>query len=402
MTRLNQILAGLLVVQLGLAALVFLGDEDETIRALRPVVADLDPEAVDRVQVFDRTAGSGDGEDATDENEAADGAAAEQASIVLERRGSEWVLVSHHDHPVDTRRVTELVDKVIALRSRGPVASGAARQRQLEVADDHYQRKLVIGAGDREVTLYVGASAGARQTSVRLAGQDEVHGVSGLTAFGVSADVSSWIDPSYLQIARDEIASVEVVNRNGTFTLVKDGDTWRALVDGQAVEPARGRELNTDTVDTVVGKAALVTMLEPGDPARSMDDPLATVTVRTRPPGAADGAGGAGADGAGADPAASTGPVDGALSTPAPGGEEIVLDIVKTDAPDRYQARVRGRAHAALVAALSVTELIELDRGDLTRAIGDKPEAPEPPPLPEGFDPSMLEGLPPGAIPGQP
>ena len=400
MTRLNQILAGLLVVQLGLAALVFLGDEDETIRALQPVVADLDPEAVDRVQVFDRTAGSGDGEEARGEKDAEDGA----PSIVLERRGSEWVLVSHHDHPVETRRVTELIDKVIALRSRGPVASGAARQRQLEVADDHYQRKLVIGAGDREITLYVGASAGARQTSVRLGGRDEVHGVSGLTAFGVSADVSSWIDPSYVKIARDEIASVEVVNRNGTFTLVKEGETWRALVDGQAVEPARGQELDTDTIDLVVGKAALVTMVEPGDPSRSMDDPLATVTVRTRAPGGAGDDDAAGADGAGAAPAASAGPGDAALSTPAPApaGEEIVLDIAKTDAPDRYLVRVRGRAQAAEVAALSVTELVELERSDLTRAIGSKPEAPEPPPLPEGFDPSMLEGLPPGAFPGQP
>src|SRR5690606_12415043 len=271
MNRMNQILAGLLVVQLGLAVLVFVGDDDAQIGELRPVVADFEASEVDVIQVFDRIGDEDEdedeGEDGDDKKTDAEGG--EQPAIVLERRGSEWVLASHHDYPVDTTRVTGLLEKIAGMRSRGPVASGAARQKQLDVADDDYQRKLVLRSGDEEIAIYVGASAGARQTSVRLGGRDEVHGVTGLTAYGVGAEVSSWIDTAYFKIERDDIASIEVSNANGTFTLEHaEGDQWQVTVNGQPLAPPRGSEIDTSAIDELAGKLAAIYMIEPGDPSR--------------------------------------------------------------------------------------------------------------------------------------
>jgi hypothetical protein len=383
MNRLNQILIGLLVVQVGLALLVFLGDDEATIGELKPVVANLEASAIDRIQVFDRR---GDPDDKGAEE--SEGAGKQDKSdsepkVVLERRGSEWVLASHHDYPAVADRITGLLDKVIAMRSRGPVASGTARQRQLEVAEDRYQRKLVLSAGKNAITLYVGASAGARQTSVRLEGQDQVHGVSGVTSYGIGADPGSWIDTTYFKVDRKEIASFEVVNRNGSFLLEQTGDNqWSATVDGQPLVIPKGSELNTTTIDELVAKLASVHMVEPGDPARQVTSPLATVTIRTRDPNAASAPDRGGED--------ADAPV---TSQPA---AEYILDIVEADAVDRYYVRVRGNSNAAQVSALSVTELPELTRDRLVRKEGEAP----PPAAPDegaGFDPhGMPEGLPPG------
>jgi hypothetical protein len=385
MNRLNQILIGLLVVQVGLALLVFLGDDEATIGELKPVVTSLEASAIDRIQVFDRR---GDPEDKGAEEREGAGKKDKSDSepkVVLERRGSEWVLASHHDYPAVADRVTELLDKVMAMRSRGPVASGTARQRQLEVAEDRYQRKLVLSAGKNQITLYVGASAGARQTSVRLEGQDQVHGVSGVTSYGIGADPSSWVDTTYFKVDRKEIASFEVVNRNGSFLLEQTGENqWSATVDGQPLVIPKGSELNTTTIDELVAKLASIHMVEPGDPARQVSSPLATVTIRTRDPNAASAPEGAGED------ANADAPV---TSQPA---AEYVLDIAEADAGDRNYVRVRGNSNAAQVSALSVTDLPELSRDRLVRKEGEAPP-PEAPDESPGVDPhAMPEGLPPG------
>lgn len=366
MNRTNKILAGALLVQLAIAVLIFVSHDDPTIGKLEPLIAGVDAEKVERVRVFDAWPPA-KGEDAAGPKDKKP----DQPAIELVKRGSDWQLASHFDYPADGDKVKELVDKLTAIRTRGALASGKTRQKQLEVADDNYQRKVIITAGGKDVTLYVGASAGARQTSVRLAGSDQVHGASGLSAFAVGATPSSWIDTAYFKVDKEQIASVEVTNPNGTFSLEPGaGGTWSVELNGKPVDVPAGQEIDKDLIDRAVNRIATLTMNEPGDPKRAVDKPQVTVTVRMKsepPPAGPDG-----------------GPP--AVSAP---GQEYTIDFAEGGVKDKSFVKLRGSQHAALVNTLSVTDLVELSASKVVRKIEDKPAAP---PGGEG----MPEGLPPG------
>ena len=369
MNRTNQILAGALLVQVLLAVLVLLKHDTNPIGKLEPLIEGIDAEKVDRIRVFDAYPPA-----KAEEGAKKDAKGKDQPAVELVKRGSDWQLASHFDYPADGSKVTELLEKVTAIRTRGPLASGKTRQKQLEVADDNYQRKLVLSAGGKDVTLYIGASAGARQTSVRLAGSDDVHGASGLSAFAVGDTAAGWIDTAYFKIEKEQIASLEVTNQNGTFSIEPAaGGGWSVELNGKPVEVPAGQEIDKDLVDRVVSRISSLTMNEPGDPKRAIDKPTVTVTVRMKsePPPPAPGA------------------PDNAPPPVSEPGKEYTIDFADAGDKDKTFVKVRNSQHAALVAALSVSDLAELSATKLVKKHEDKPAAP---PGGEG----MPEGLPPG------
>jgi Domain of unknown function (DUF4340) len=403
--KLNRILVGVLGLQLLLVLFVYLRGDDSGIGSLDPILPGLAGDKVERVRIFDRTT--------PDPNESAEdkAARAKQAgkpAIDLVKKGEAWALASHFDYPVEEQKVSDLIDKIEGMRSRAPIASGKARQRQLEVADDYFQRKVVLTIGGKETTFFVGSSAGQRQASVRIAGSDEVHGVTGLTAFGVGAQASAWVDTGYVDLQTDRIASFDVVNAKGSFHFERaaDGKQWQASSGGQAIAPPAGMELNKGEIEKLVNRVGKIYLSEPADAKRAIDKPLATVTVRLKaePPalGSDEEGEGEGAADAGAAESVST----------AETAEERVIEIAASDKKDRYYVREKGRAQAVLVDALSITDLVEVSRDRLVQKIGEKKEPAEGeggmegmPPGMEGLPPGMeglppgMEGLPPGMAP---
>ncbi len=399
MNKVNRILVGVLAFQLLLVLFVYLRGEDTGIGTLEPLLPGLAGAKVERVRVFDRTSPDPDAEKKEEEAKAKPGA---NPSIDLVKKGESWVLASHFGYPVDAQKVTDLVGKIEGMRSRAPIASGKARQKQLEVADDSYQRKVVVTAGGKDTTFYVGASAGQRQASVRLAGSDEIHGVTGLTAYGVASQPSAWVDTGYVDVQPDRIASFDVVNGKGSFHFehASDGKAWQASTGGQPITPPAGMELNKGEIEKLVNRASKIYLAEPADAKRALDKPLATVTLRLKPEPTQGEEEAEGAADAGAAEAVST-----AESAP----EERVIEIAASDKKDRYYVREKGRAQAILVDALSITELIEVNRDRLIQKIGEKKEPAEGmPPGMEGMPPGMeglppgMEGMPPGMVPVPP
>jgi len=395
MSKWNRILVLVLAAQVLLIMLLQLRGEDTAIGKLEPVVAGFDKDKVERIQIFDHTAPEEDGQPAEKKPEPA-GKPGEKPSVDLAKKNGAWVLASHFDYPVEADKVTDVLDKVSGLRSRGPIASGKARQKQLDVADDSYQRKAIFTAGGADVTMLVGSSAGSRQTSVRLAGQDGIHGVTGLTSHAVGTTPSFWVNTSYVDFDADKIASIDLVNPNGSFHFEHpaSGDGWQASVDGQPLALPAGMELNKSHVDLVTNRAYKMYLSEPADPKRAVDKPLATITLRLKPEPKQPAAGAA--DAGAAAPAESS--LDEA-------GAEHVIEIAAAEQKDRYYVREKGRAQAALVEALSVTDLIELKRDRLFAKIADnKPDPVGGAGLPPGMGGDPHGGLPPGLVPppGQP
>jgi Domain of unknown function (DUF4340) len=348
MSTLNKVLIGVLVAQVLLALIVHTRtDAIETIRRPEPLLPGLAVGQIQRVAIFrarspeDKNKTKDADENApqakNDANDAAKDAAADTPTLELRREGDSatWTLSSHWDFPARDGAAEELVSMLVALQTTGPVVTSDIRHDQLEVAANHYRRKVVIETEDGKTrVLLVGKPSRARQTFVRIDGQSQVHAVSDISEAGLDILPSAWIESSFLLLQSRDVAYMSVRNQNGFYEFQRNELGRWSLVQGGAPYPIPpGKKLNLPATDSWVKDMVRLTMVEPADPARQIDTPLATVTLRMKPDAEDDPAG---ADPAGAGAPAGAEPV------------EYVIEIGAKEA-DLFYVRMSGIPHAVMI-----------------------------------------------------
>lgn len=378
MSSLNKMLITALVVQVALAAFMLTRSDSTTIRKLEPVVAEFDKDTINRIEIYKEPIGGKDSD----------------VAIQLDKKSGSWVLASHHDYPVTGSNVTDLLDKVLAMSTRGPVATSAARQSQLAVADDEYKRKLVLHGAGEPITLYVGNPAGSRKAAVRLAGSDEIHGVTGVSMAALSTSMSSWIELEYFEVEQDNVASFTITNPQGTFTLERAGESWNLTMPGSdapgtapgttpagqtPATPPADRELDTNDVNDLLERIVEINLVEPADPAHKLEKPLATFVLRMKPP-AADEDGDAG-------PSSAISPV----------AEEYSFEF-GDEKDGKYFLRRSGAEHAIWISTGTLKSVLELDKDTLYKETKDDAAGGEAPPDPGAIQLPGIPGAP--LVPG--
>jgi hypothetical protein len=336
-TRLNKILIGLLVVQAVLAAIVLLRDDDTALAAQRPIVAGLDPKLVTKIAVYDKDA--------------------EAPGLELSKTDAGWQLASHFGHPASAEKVDELLTKIAALRTRGPIATTALRLDQLRVGDKAFERKLVFTTPKGDVTLLVGTSAGGRSNAVRVGGTPGAHGVTTLSSWAVDPAPSRWIETSYFEVDRERIVRVVIQAPSGAVELDRGATGWQLTAAGQPVALAPGEQLDTAAVETIVGAVARMTVFEPADPARDASAPTATISIWVTPE----------------DPA-------GPAASPDQRVADHTIDVVLDG--ENYWVRERGRPTAGKLGKHGLASVVEATRAKLVKTAtpspSPKPAAPKP------------------------
>lgn len=153
MTKLNQILTTLLVIQLLIAGVVFFYQQSATADvASRPLFPSFETDEVVEVTISD-----GEGQ------------------IVLAKQDDQWVLPEADDFPVDGEKVTPLLADMKAIETNRLVTRTSASHSRLQVAPDDFNRLVVFELADGTThELYIGSSAGAGANHVRAGNQDEV------------------------------------------------------------------------------------------------------------------------------------------------------------------------------------------------------------------------------------
>nr|HEX4316426.1 DUF4340 domain-containing protein [Kofleriaceae bacterium] len=202
-------------------------------------------------------------------------------AVTLTKGATGWVVSSAFDYPVDEAKVTDLLAPLAKMKAAAPIATQQSRLKQLRVADDDFERRVVITADGKEATLYVGGQAGTRRTAVRFGGDDDVYAVTGVTPSIAGDDVRDWMQTGYVSAAKEDVASIKIQHGATTVVLTRDAaeSPWRVTVDGAEL-PAI--ELDTAAVDRLADDATDVTATAPGDPKTAASAPAATVTIEQR------------------------------------------------------------------------------------------------------------------------
>lgn len=251
LNRSNIILAGALVVQIILLAVSVAARTGSDARTVRPLLPGLSADNVSELVIVDDL----------------------DNSIRMARGDDGWTLPEADDFPIDGDKADDLLERVAGLDNSRLVAGNPANFARLEVADEGFRRKLGIVGGDETRVLYLGGSAGADTVYARVSGDDAAYLGAGLSAWEASAQVSAWIDASYVDVPQEDVSRITVSNANGVFAFESDGGTWRYL------GLPEGETFDDTLMPGMLRNASSVRMVEPLGRVSLEDYGLAEPTV---------------------------------------------------------------------------------------------------------------------------
>jgi hypothetical protein len=257
MSRLNQILIALVVVQLVLVGFVFWPRPASEAQG-GSLLAEFDAEEVSALTIAD----------------------AEGNQLALAKSGDGWVLPNKGDFPVDGEKVTPFLEKIAAVQADRLVTQTEGSHARLQVAPDEFNRRLELTLADGMTSeLYVGSSAGAAATHVRTEGQPQVYLTGELAAWDANPQVTAWVDTLYFTVPQTATTHLTLENQNGTFEFARDGNTWTmsGLEEGETLDQAAVTSLLSQA-----GSVRLTDVLGTEEQANfGLAEPLAIVTLET-------------------------------------------------------------------------------------------------------------------------
>ena len=257
MNRRNQILAGLLVAQVIIAAIVFIPRILPSQIEAAPLLGAVQAADVTGLTIQDKSG----------------------ASVELVQKNGAWVVPNSDDYAANGDKIKALVTKLIGFKTDPLVTRTAASHKRLQVADDDYLRKVELKLADgTSRALLLGAGSGGNTTYVRLGGQDNVYLARGLSSFEAATDIASWINPTYVSVPQDRMLSATIENAQGKWQLAKNAQnqwTMQGTADTSKFDP--------NSAANLLGRLSSLSMLKPlgkeAKPEYGLDKPGATVTL---------------------------------------------------------------------------------------------------------------------------
>jgi hypothetical protein len=257
MNKRNQILSVVLAVQLVLGVILFFPRSSSRAAHGGPLLANFSPSDVVELTIKD----SADHEVVLDKN--SDGT---------------WVVPSVGNYPLQAGRAETLLQKIKDLQADRLIATSQSSQKRLKVDSKDFEKLIVIKRADgKEDRLYIGSSAGANATHMRLNDDSNVYLTSGLASWEAGTLVSSWVDLTYFSVPQDNVVGVKLENPNGTFEFTKADGDWTLAGLGP------DEQLNPDSVTSLLNRVAQVRMTQPigttQEDSFGMDSPQAVITL---------------------------------------------------------------------------------------------------------------------------
>lgn len=236
------LLCGVLVAQLVFAVIVYVSGEEYGAFEADEKLLVFDVAAVDRIQIED---GSN--------------------SVVLTKQVEKWVLPEQDDFPADQHNVLQLLDKLAAMKRGWPVATTRGASRRFKVAEDEFERKLMLLANNETLgQLVIGNSPGLRKVHVRNAEDDEVFAVA-FNTWEASANLDDWIDKNILAFSAEDLLQIEM---SDIVLQREDGELRLADLAGE-------EEINRQEIQILVNSLSglrVDTLLDEGDKPENLSD----------------------------------------------------------------------------------------------------------------------------------
>jgi hypothetical protein len=258
MNRLQQILAGILAVQIVFIAVAF-WPRATAPGAGAPVFSNLEVGDIIALIITD-----------PDGN-----------SIELRKQDEGWVLPDADGFPADALKVSPVLEKIIGLTTSRLVTRTSASHKRLQVSADDFVRRIDLETADGEQhTLFLGSAPQYGAMHFRVDGQNETYLTADFSTWDTRAEPAAWIDSSYVNLDEASVRKMTLDNVNGSFTFARDEDdawTMAGLGSDETLDQAK--------VNSLVSRATSVSMERPlgreEQPEYGLDQPGAVVRLET-------------------------------------------------------------------------------------------------------------------------
>lgn len=274
------VLAVVFAAQLALAAA--LGLSGDRLSAQRPDTPLVEAE----LKTGDRLVIEGPTTDVRSTDEAAENA----TPVEISKQDATWILASYYDAPADAAKVKGVLDKLDDVKRGYAVATTSGALRRFKVAEDSFERRVVVSQGDDVLTtIYLGSSPGLRKVHARTAEDEAVYAVE-LATHELSNQASEWLDKELVQLKSDALEAIELTwADDSSLKLVRHDDEdadakptgrWQAegLAEGEQVSGEQAqtlaRAISELRVDGVLGTEAKSEWRQ--------EQPLLTLNIKKR------------------------------------------------------------------------------------------------------------------------
>jgi hypothetical protein len=241
MTKLNKFLIAALVVQGVLLVAMRLVPEEESFAQPKKLLGKLDAANVARLSITDD----------------------QDTTVVLEEQGGEWVLASGGGYSAQEDKVKEVLGKLAGLAAAEPVTDKKSHHRRLEVADEKFQRKVVVKLdGGEEHVFFLGSSPVVNKAHFRRVGEDKVYLAGEISTWDVGTSAGTWVDTSYFEVEKDQVVELRLKNQHSELALHKVDGKWAAAAP-EGGEEEEQPAIKQSEVDSLLTTATSVKMQEP-------------------------------------------------------------------------------------------------------------------------------------------
>ena len=174
MKRHQQILAGVLILQIILGVITFWPRSAAT-GSSKPVFAELKAEDITALTITDD----------------------QGVSITMRKSGDGWVLPNAGDYPVQASKITPILEKLTKLNTASLVTRTEASYKQLKVSNDDFVRRIDFETADgKTYMLYLGSAPRYTATHFRVVGQTETYLTTELSTWQLYTAPASWVTSS--------------------------------------------------------------------------------------------------------------------------------------------------------------------------------------------------------------
>lgn len=218
MKKIHKILTGLLVFQVALIALVNINWTSASAKAGESLLSVPDQSAIDQILI-------------TQDNK----------DVVIASDGTTWSLSDMNKLPASEQKISGVLDDLVRLKKTWPVAKTTSAAGRFEVAEDKFNKRVVLKNGDDTLTtLYLGTSPGYKRVHLRIDDEDEIYSAA-INGYDISGTAVDWLDKGLLKQQSALLSSLTF----NDLTLQKDGTAWRLADQADNEEP------NTEEINKV-------------------------------------------------------------------------------------------------------------------------------------------------------
>jgi len=202
----------------------------------------------------------------------------QEEGILLSKEGEEWML----ERPVKTSADNSTVDVLLRDLSRATrdrtFPEGGTRLEEYGLHEPPITLK--IQADDKEQMLLIGnKDFTGSHVYVQFQGEPEVFLTSQVLFLTAGKELMEWRDKKVLDIHRDKIQAIEVINSANTIRIIQQDEEWH--LESPIQERADQNSVSSLLSTIELGEAQEFVSDEPGElKSYGLDPPTATIRVR--------------------------------------------------------------------------------------------------------------------------